>query len=315
MPLARRGLLALAATLPLPALAQSQAPSGPIRILHGSAPGAPQDIMLRILAEEMARSLARTVLVEARPGANGQIAMNLLKQAPADGSVILSDGTGITSILQLPGAQHRWQDFEPLTRLQLDPFALYVKKGGAFPDFAAFAAAMRRQGEGVRIGGFATGSPHQISTMQLATLLGARFTWVPYDSGSKAITAVMGEHIEASMSNISIYGALRDTTTILAHTGESRVEPFGEVPTFRELGLDLARYHWRGMFMRRGVGQGQVEQMKTWVDAAVRTPRFRAYLRDTGTLEGTMDRAAYAAMLEQQAADDTRILRELGLLA
>ncbi len=313
MTLARRGLLALAATLPLPALAQAQAPSGPIRILHGSAPGAPQDIMLRILGEEMSRTLSRTVLVEARPGANGQIAMNMLKQSPADGSVILSDGTGITSILQLPGAQHGWQDFEPLTRLQLDPFALYVKKDGAFRDFTAFAAAMR-QGEGLRIGGFATGSPHQISTMQLATKLGARFTWVPYDSGAKAITAVMGEHIEASMSNISIYGGLRDTMTILAHTGESRVAPFGHIPTFRELGLDLARYHWRGMFMRREVATGQVEQMKAWVDAAVQTPRFQGYLRDTGTLAGTMDRAAYAAMLVQQAADDTRILRDLGLL-
>jgi tripartite-type tricarboxylate transporter receptor subunit TctC len=312
MALSRRSLLALGAALPLPAIAQVN--TTPIRILHGSSAGAPQDIMLRILAEELGHLLSRRVLVEARPGANGQIAMNMLKQAPADGTVIFSDGTGITSILQLPHAQHHWRDFEPLARLQLDPFALYVRTGGDFPGFAVFVEAMRRKGEDIRIGGFATGSPHQITTMQLASRLGAKFTWVPYDSGTTAITAVMGRHIEASMSNISVYPSFRDRMTILAHTGESRIEPFGHIPTFREQAVDLARYHWRGMFMRREVPKAQVDQMKAWVDEAVRTPRFQAYLRDTGTLDGTMDRAAFAAMLEEQAAEDTRILRELHLL-
>lgn len=313
MTLSRRSLLAFSAALPLPALAQANA--APIRILHGSSAGAPQDIMLRILAEELGRARSRTVLVEARPGANGQVAMSALKQAPADGAVILSDGTGITSILQLPHAQHRWRDFEPLARLQLDPFALYVRTGGAFPDFAAFAEAMRKKGEDIRIGGFASGSPHQISTMQLAARLGAPVTWVPYDSGTRAITAVMGDHIEASMSNVSVYPSFRERMTVLAHTGESRVEPFDHIPTFRELGVDLARYHWRGMFVRREVPRAQVEQMKLWVEEAARAPRFQSYLRDTGTLEGTMDRAAFAAMLEEQAAEDTRILRDLRMIA
>ena len=83
--------------MPLPTLAQATH----IRILHGSAPGAPQDIMLRIPVEEMACSLSHTVLVEARPGAKGQIVMNLLDQAPVDGNVILSDDIGIVSILLL----------------------------------------------------------------------------------------------------------------------------------------------------------------------------------------------------------------------
>ena len=113
----------------LPAAAQQDA----LRILHGSNAGAPQDVMLRILAEEMSRAAGRPVIVEPRPGASGQIAMNALKQAAADGNTVFSDGTGLTSILQLPGHLHEWTDFEPLYRMQLDPFALYAMPKGYAP--------------------------------------------------------------------------------------------------------------------------------------------------------------------------------------
>jgi tripartite-type tricarboxylate transporter receptor subunit TctC len=128
--------------------AQAQAP---IRIVHGSNAGAPQDVMLRILAEELQKVLSESVIVEPRPGAEGQIAMHALKQAPADGRTILSDGTGITSILQIPGARHKWTDFEPLYRLQLDPFALYALRG-KYEDLGGLLSDMRVPGK-VRVGG------------------------------------------------------------------------------------------------------------------------------------------------------------------
>ena len=130
-------------TLVLAACALVAQAQGPIRIIHGSNAGAPQDVMLRILAEELQKALGEPVIVDPRPGAEGQIAMTALKQAPADGRTIFSDGTGITSILQIPGAQHKWTDFEPLYRIQLDPFALYARRG-KYADLKTFVVEMRR---------------------------------------------------------------------------------------------------------------------------------------------------------------------------
>ena len=93
-------LLRWAVALTLSCAASAFAQQDPIRIIHGSNAGAPQDVMLRILADEMTKAGGRPVIVEPRPGASGQIAMTALKQAPADGQTIFSDGTGITSILQ-----------------------------------------------------------------------------------------------------------------------------------------------------------------------------------------------------------------------
>lgn len=284
-----------------------------IRIIHGSNAGAPQDVMLRILADEMQKVAGKRVYVEPTPGASGQISHAALKRAPADGHTILAEGTGITSILQLPGHQHEWTDFEPLYRVQLDPFALYAQPS-KYADLNAFLKDMRARPDAVRMGGWAIGGPFQIVSMQLASKFDARFNWIPYDSGGKAITDVMGGHIEAAMSNISVYPSFNKRTIVLAQTGETRVAQFPEVPTMKELGIDIVRYHWRGMLMKKGTPEQVLESTFTLVGAAIKSPRFQAYLKDTATLEGTMPRAAFRAMLADQARSDAQILKQLKLI-
>ena len=299
-------------TLVLAACATAGQAQAPIRIIHGSNAGAPQDVMLRILAEELQKALGEPVIVDPRPGAEGQIAMTALKQAPADGRTIFSDGTGITSILQIPGAQHKWTDFEPLYRLQLDPFALYARRGGKYPDLKSFLAQMRSQPESVRVGGYAANGPFRITLMMIAKQAKGGFTWIPYDSGARAITAVMGDHMEGSLSNVSVYASFKEKTVILAHSAEARLPQFPEIPTFKELGIDVVRYHWRGMFVKRGTPEPVIEHLFDGVGRAVKSQRYQDYLRDTATLDGTMSRAAYARMLEDQAKADAQMLREMG---
>ena len=250
-----------------------------IRIVHGSNPGAPQDVMLRILADEISKSSGRTVIVEPKPGASGQLAMSVLKQSPADGNTLLAEGTGITSILQLPGHLHEWTDFEPLYRVQLDPFALYALPQ-KFKDFNAFAEAMRTKKDHIRIGGYAIGGPFQLVMMQLSRKVNGDFTWIPYDSGGKAIAAVIGEQIEGAVSNVSVAGTFTPRSKILAQTGESRLAELPDVPTFKELGIDIVKYHWRGFFIKKGTPDALIERNYALVKAGVASARFQKYLKE-----------------------------------
>ena len=284
-----------------------------LRIIHGSNAGAPQDIMLRLLAEEMQALAGHPVIIEPRPGASGQIAMGVLKAAPADGRLVFSDGTGITSILQLPDAQHQWTDFEPLYRIQLDPFALYASPK-RYPDLTRFIEDMRKRPNEVRVGGFATGGPFQIVLMLIAQKADTSFSWIPYDSGGKAITAAMGDHIEGAMSNVSVYASFKERMTILAQSGERRLDQFPEVPTFKELGVDIVRYHWRGMFMKKGTAEEILNRTFALVGQGVKSARFQKYLKESATIEGTMPRPEMAKMLAEQARGDTIILKQLKLI-
>jgi tripartite-type tricarboxylate transporter receptor subunit TctC len=283
----RRHILALGllAGLSAPSWGQQQ----PImRIVHGSGAGAPQDVMLRILADEISKASGRSVIVEPKPGASGQLAMSFLKQAPADGLTMLADGTGITSILQLPGRLHEWTDFEPLYRVQLDPFALYALPQ-KFKDFGAFAEEMRVKKDHVRIGGYAIGGPFQMVMMQLSRRVDGDFSWIPYDSGGKAIAAVIGEQIE----------------------GAARLAQLPDVPTLKELGIDIVKYHWRGLFIKKGTPEALIERNYAMIKAGVASARFQKYLKESGTIEGTISRTAMADMLTEQARNDTQLLKQL----
>lgn len=289
-------------------------PSRAIRIVHGSNAGAPQDVMLRVLAEEMASVLGKPVNVEGRPGGTGQAAIAYMMNQPADGHTIFSDATGITSVLQLPGAAFKWTDLQPVYRMQLDPFALYVKAGGKYKSLADVIADAKARPGSVRIGGYGTGSPHQISTRLLAAQAGVKVTWVPFDSGTKAIAAVMGDNLDAAMSNISVYKSFKGKADVVGTTAEKTIPQFPEVPTFKAQGFDLVRYHWRGMFVRKETPPAIVAALHAGVAKAVKGPKFVGYLTNSATLDGTMAIPDFAALLQQQAKDDLDLLKELGMV-
>ncbi|MEO7403041.1 MAG: tripartite tricarboxylate transporter substrate-binding protein, partial [Burkholderiales bacterium] len=183
-----------------------------------------------------------------------------------------------------------------------------------FPDLKAVLAEMRLKPDQFRAGGYAIGGPHQITLMLAMAKANAGFAWIPYDSGAKAITAVMGDHLEGSMSNISVYPSFKERTAVVAHTGATRIEQFPQIPTFKELGIDIVRYHWRGMFVKPGTTEPVIQRLFDAVGAGVKSAKFQAYLRESGTLDGTMTRAAYAEMLAEQARGDTLVLKQLKLL-
>jgi putative tricarboxylic transport membrane protein len=300
-------------TIAAPSFA-AEFPSRPIKIVHGSQAGAPQDIMLRELAQELEKAAGVAVVVESRPGGNGQVAMAYVKGQAADGHTVLNDGTGITTILQMPGAALEWTDFQPVYRIQLDPFALYVKQDGKYGSLADFADAMKKNPGQLRIGGYATGSPHQFTSLRLAEAAESSITWVPYNSGTDAIASVMGGDLDAAMSNISVYDRFKGKTNVLAVTSDDRLPNHPEVPTFKELGYDIVRYHWRGMLVREDTPDDVVQRLHDIIGQAVKTEKFQQHLAAAATLDGTIPVAEFETMLQEQAGEDRQRLVDLGII-
>ena len=134
------------------------------------------------------------------------------------------------------------------------------------------------------------------------------------DSGGKAIAAVIGEQIEGAVSNVSVAGTFTPRTKILAQTGEARLAQLPDVPTFKELGIDIVKYHWRGLFIKKGTPEALIERNYAMIKAGVASARFQKYLKDSGTIEGTISRTAMADMLTEQARNDTQLLKQLKMI-
>ena len=308
------GIVGLTSLSMLSTAALADFPERPIRVVHTSNPGAPIDVMMRNLAQEMEKIAGVPVIVEGRPGGGGQVAIAYLRGQPADGYTVHTDATGITAIMQLPGAAHQMSDVMPLYRVQLDPFALYVRRGGNYETLEDLLADMAERGQRIRIGGFGTGSPHHLSTLELAKQAGVEVRWVQYSSGADAVADVMSGDLEASMSNIAIYQRFIDRTQVLAHTSAERIADFPDVPTFAERGLDLTRYHWRGTFVHSDTPPEIADRLYEIMDQAARSDAFQEYLRTTSTIFGGIPRQEFAAILDEQYKSDREVLIQLNMI-
>ena len=311
----RNGFLAAVAAACFATAGYAQeSPSQPITIVHGSQAGAPQDGMLRELAQSIERVAGVSVVVEPRPGGSGQVAMAHVRGQAADGYTIFSDGTGITAILQMDSAAYALDDFRPLYRIQLDPFALYVNKDSSFQSVDDFVQAMRDTPEEIRIGGFGTGTPFHFIALGLAEDAEAEPNWVPYNSGADAITAVMADDLDVAISNVSVFGRFQENTRLLAVSSAERVAAFDHIPTFLEQDYPIMRYHWRGMFLDARTPDDVTEQLHSIIGEAVASPEFQDFLARTSTLDGSMTLDEYQQMLDEQAASDRAIMIQLGMI-
>src|SRR3954468_13872560 len=128
-PLHRRSVLAGCAFLPLAAQAQDF-PDKPLRFVVGFPPGGPNDLLTRLIAPGIAERLGRTVVVENRAGANGEISAASVAKAPADGSVFMLASNGSTTVAAALNKALPYDirtDFAAVAPVAINPMRLVVR--------------------------------------------------------------------------------------------------------------------------------------------------------------------------------------------
>ena len=199
------------------------------------------------------------------------------------------------------------EDFQPLVRVQVDPFALAVRGDSEFETLQDFLDAS--QDRTLNVGGFGSASPHGMFNFRLADETGADLTWIPFQAGSDAITAVLGGHVDAVISNPSSMmsqveaGSMR----ILAVATEERGEDLPDTPTFIESGVNLVDSQWRGLFVKAGTPPEVLATLDEALMAAIKSPEFQEYLDRTIQADGYMGPEEFTAFVEQEMADAERL--------
>lgn len=285
MSFSRRALLgaslALPALLPARALAQTVVPR-PARLLLGFAAGGSSDLVARLLAEQLRGRYAPQVVVENRTGAAGRLAMEAVRAADPDGSVMVQTPASVATVQPhvFPNETrfNIFTDFEPVTAVATFPYVLSA--GPAVPevtDFASFLSEARRRG-GFTYGtpGTATG-PH-LTGIQLQIETGLDLTHVPYRGGAPAIADLLGGQIPLSMNVMSeaLPHAQGGRLRILAVSSPQRSPRLPDVPTFAELGLPSAtREDWFGVLLPARTPRPLVQALNGALGAALQVTEVR----------------------------------------
>lgn len=255
-------------------------PSRPVRFVVPYAPGGSTDTLARTIGSKLTDHLGQQVVVDNRPGANGDIGMTIVAKAPADGYTIVLGyianlGIGpslyakmpydpikdFASITQVAGASNIMVTHPSLPAKDLKSFIAYVK---ANPKKVNFASA------GVASVGHLTGE-------LLNDMAGIDMQHVPYKGSGQAITDLVGGHIKAMISGMaSTLPHVRSGKLVaIATTGAKRTPATPDVPTIAESGFkDFEASSWFGVLAPAGTPKPVVMRLnadirKTLQDAAV----------------------------------------------
>jgi tripartite-type tricarboxylate transporter receptor subunit TctC len=249
------GLLAAGVAAPLALRAQPRIDV--LRIIHGYPPGGSIDIVSRALAEKLAGRYCTHAIVDNKSGAAGRIAIDEVKRARADGSVML---VAPASALTLYPHVYRqlgydvFADLAPVSTVASTGFALAIgpRVPPSIDSFESFRQWCRTEPAAPQCGNPGAGSlPHLMCTL-VAREAGIALGQVPYRGGSLAMQAAAAGEVAAALSTEASARPLQQAgkLRILATTWSERSPFFPQVPTFKELGMPaLAQREWFGAFM------------------------------------------------------------------
>jgi tripartite-type tricarboxylate transporter receptor subunit TctC len=277
----RRAFLLGAAALPLltrPGWTQAGFPSRPIRIVIGFPPGGGIDILARLIAPKMAERLGQPVVVENRPGANGQIATQGVAQTDPDGYTILFGTTGNLAVNPVlyagrPGMSME-RDFAPLSQVASLAFVLVVNpKVDAKSLKELIEVAKVRPGE-VFFGSSGNGGLPHLSGELLNLQAGIRTVHVPYRGSAPAFTDLISGQVQYVFDALAIAQPHIETGRIraIATTGPQRMAALREVPIAKDTLANFEVVNWYGMVVRAGTPAEIVSRLQQEVAHALALP-------------------------------------------
>lgn len=278
----------LAAGLAAWALAASAfAQDRPLRIVCGYPPGAGADIVSRLLADKMRGAAIANVIVENKVGAGGQIANEFVKDAPADGSVVLL--TPIATMAAFPHSYPKlrydpFKDFAPIAHIA--GFTLALGVGAAVParTLAEYVELIKKDAKYSNYASAAAGSlPHFFGVM-FARSAGVELTHVPYKGTAAVMQALLTGEIAAASVGLADIGAQARAgkARVLAMSGSTRSAAYPDVPTFKEQGFDIEGSGWYALFGPAKMSKDAVDRVARVALDAVRSPELQQKLTTMG---------------------------------
>jgi tripartite-type tricarboxylate transporter receptor subunit TctC len=217
-------------------------PTHPITLICPLAAGSTTDIIARVIAGELTRSLGQSVIVDDRPGAGGTIAMRQVAKAPPDGYTIVF-GTNSTLAINIglyakPGYDPV-KDFAPILNIATSSNVLIVNPRGGIGSVAALIARAKAEPGKLTFSSGGNGTTHHLSAALLNKLAGLETIHVPYKGAPEGINAVISGEVTFGFFNTpNIVGLAREGTVQgLAVTSTMRSPLLPDLPTMVEAGV------------------------------------------------------------------------------
>jgi len=308
------GFLALIHSFAIDAQEPGYPQRGPIEITVLFPAGTSADVTARMLAEGMSKQLNQRVLVVNRPGAGGAIGYKYVASQKPDGYSLVWNSNSISTTYHSGQLPFDYKTFDPVARVLLESVVVAVRSDSKWKTLKALIADAKAHPEEVTVANSGVGSHTHISSVALFKAANVKVTDVPY-AAAQIVPNLAGGHVIAAVqfpaalaANVQS-GRLRLLATLTAQ----RDPAFPDVPTARELGLDIALDAWRGIAAPKGTPQGVIAALEKAIREAVENPEFAAAAGKLYARPGFLPAAQFGKLIAAEDAYLARIMEQVGL--
>jgi tripartite-type tricarboxylate transporter receptor subunit TctC len=279
-------VLVFCALAALPAVAQDTYPSRPVRMLVPYAPGGATDIIARIVSAKLTESLGQSFVVENKPGANGNLALEATARAPADGYTLLVGNVSTNAINESVYAKELTikptRDLTGITKLVEIPHIVVASATFAPNSIAELIAAAKKDPGKINFSSVGVGSYPHLDMERFMRAAGIQMTHVPYKGGAgPIIPAMISGEVQVGFLNLASMlpqikaGKMKALAVVPAH----RLPELPNVPTLAEQGFPgIGTNAWQGLFAPAATPKPIIDKLYQSVVAVLGNPAMKADL-------------------------------------
>ena len=301
----------------VPAHAQADYPSKPVRIIVPYAPGGGADTAARAIAQRLTQSLGQSFIVENRAGAATQTGTVAVTRAAPDGHTLLLGtanlATNAVLYSKLPYDAQR--DLAPISLITKAPVYVLVPADSPIKDLKGLAAQANAAKDGLNYGTAGNGSiPHLAGELYRATAR-TKLLHVPFKGSSEAVAALVGKQLDLSFDNLTPTNAMIKAGKLrpLAVTAAKRSALMPNVPTMAELGVPLEASSWWGLLAPAGTPPAVIDTLHKVMAESLASADMREQLARLGIEPLSTTPAEFAAWIKSETDKWGRVAKTAGI--
>lgn len=319
MTFTRRTLLAIAAaSFATGAFAQAF-PSKPIRLIVPFPPGGGTDIIARETSQKVAAATGWTFVIENKPGAGGNMGVDTVAKAPADGYTIVLGQTSNLAINPSLYAKMPYdpqKDLVPIVLVANAPLVMVTSATSQYKTLAEAVNAAKARPGAINFASPGNGTVAHLASELFQKAAGIKTQHVPYKGAAMALTDVISGNVDLYMSSVpTLLGQIKQgKLRALAVTSTKRVDDLPSVPTISESGykgFDAAT--WFGMLAPAGTPKDVVVRLNAEFNKALQQPELRKKLGDEGADPAGGTPEQFAALIKDEALRWGKVVKESGV--
>lgn len=297
-------------------IAISQETGRQIRIIVPFTPGGSNDIVGRAIAQQLSLRLKRSVVVENKPGAGGVLGAEIAARAEPDGNTFLLISSSFamnSSIMKL--SYDPIKSFTPVAMLGMGPSVIVVNSATPVNSIKELVEFSKSNPSKTNFGSAGVGSFQHFAIELFKLKTGADFALVHYKGGGPALIDLVAGHIQISlgsliqMQNFMKAGQIK----VLAVAGNKRIPLLPNVPTLKELGIDVEASNWWALLAPSGTSNELLEVLNKEINQVLNDAEIKKRFNNEGAESLPMSRLEFDKFLNEEMVKWARVAKLTGI--